>query len=262
MVFLPVGVMQGLAAPLAGIYSDRHNAKVPLILGLLVMALRWAIERFKLPRICRAIGVAHLGEGDQLRSTLGGLVDQILTRDQRVGDDVGRRRVDTRMRASSPRAVTAPDRSGSQVTAAIFLRAAISPPPSAGGQGGQQRLDVAHGIGQSLVHLRPVPLQGRDVVGLAQDALRQIRGAQIAMIFQDPMTALNPYLKIGPQIVEPLRIHERVSGRTAAAKAIEAFTAGTLIYLILCLGISMIMNRVERKFAIPGLIARTARAEH
>ena len=49
---------------------------------------------------------------------------------------------------------------------------------------------------------------------------------------------------------------------TYTAKAIEAFTAGTLIYLILCLGISTIMNRVESKFAIPGLIARTARAEH
>jgi len=49
---------------------------------------------------------------------------------------------------------------------------------------------------------------------------------------------------------------------TYTAKAIEAFTAGTLIYLILCLGISAIMNRVERKFAIPGLIARAARAEH
>jgi His/Glu/Gln/Arg/opine family amino acid ABC transporter permease subunit len=49
---------------------------------------------------------------------------------------------------------------------------------------------------------------------------------------------------------------------TYTAKAIEAFTAGTLIYLVLCLGISTIMNRVERKFAIPGLIARAARAEH
>jgi His/Glu/Gln/Arg/opine family amino acid ABC transporter permease subunit len=49
---------------------------------------------------------------------------------------------------------------------------------------------------------------------------------------------------------------------TYTAKAIEAFTAGTLIYLILCLGIAFIMNRVERKFAIPGLIARAERAEH
>jgi polar amino acid transport system permease protein len=49
---------------------------------------------------------------------------------------------------------------------------------------------------------------------------------------------------------------------TYTAKAFEAFTAGTLIYLILCLSIAFIMNRMERKFAIPGLIARAERAEH
>jgi len=49
---------------------------------------------------------------------------------------------------------------------------------------------------------------------------------------------------------------------TYTAKAFEAFTAGTLIYLALCLSIASIMNRVERKFAIPGLIARAERAEH
>ncbi len=49
---------------------------------------------------------------------------------------------------------------------------------------------------------------------------------------------------------------------TYTAKAFEAFTAGTLIYLALCLGIAYVMNRVERKFAIPGLIARTERVEH
>jgi His/Glu/Gln/Arg/opine family amino acid ABC transporter permease subunit len=49
---------------------------------------------------------------------------------------------------------------------------------------------------------------------------------------------------------------------TYTAKAFEAFTAGTLIYLGLCLGIAYIMNRVEKKFAIPGLIARAERAEH
>lgn len=49
---------------------------------------------------------------------------------------------------------------------------------------------------------------------------------------------------------------------TYTAKAIEAFTAGTLIYLVLCLGIAYAMARVEKKFAIPGLIARAERAEH
>ena len=43
---------------------------------------------------------------------------------------------------------------------------------------------------------------------------------------------------------------------TYTAKAIEALTAGTLIYLVLCLGIATVMNRIERRFAIPGLIAR------
>ncbi len=45
---------------------------------------------------------------------------------------------------------------------------------------------------------------------------------------------------------------------TYTAKAIEALTAGTLIYLVLCLSIAMIMTRVERRFAIPGLIARAS----
>jgi His/Glu/Gln/Arg/opine family amino acid ABC transporter permease subunit len=49
---------------------------------------------------------------------------------------------------------------------------------------------------------------------------------------------------------------------TYTAKAFEALTAGTLIYLILCLGIATVMARVERRFAIPGLIARPTRAEH
>ena len=46
------------------------------------------------------------------------------------------------------------------------------------------------------------------------------------------------------------------------AKGIEALTAGTLIYLALCLGIAAIMGRVERRFAIPGMIARVGAAEH
>ncbi len=49
---------------------------------------------------------------------------------------------------------------------------------------------------------------------------------------------------------------------TYTAKAFEAFTAGTLIYLVLCLGIAYVMNRVERKYAIPGLIVRGGKAEH
>ncbi len=49
---------------------------------------------------------------------------------------------------------------------------------------------------------------------------------------------------------------------TYTAKGIEALTAGTLIYVVLCLGIAGIMARVERRFAIPGMIARAGAAEH
>lgn len=49
---------------------------------------------------------------------------------------------------------------------------------------------------------------------------------------------------------------------TYTAKAFEALSAGTLIYLLLCLGIASVMARVERRFAIPGLIARVPPAEH
>jgi His/Glu/Gln/Arg/opine family amino acid ABC transporter permease subunit len=49
---------------------------------------------------------------------------------------------------------------------------------------------------------------------------------------------------------------------TYTAKAFEALTAGTLIYLILCLGIAAVMAKVEQRFRIPGLIARAGRAEH
>lgn len=49
---------------------------------------------------------------------------------------------------------------------------------------------------------------------------------------------------------------------TYTAKAIEALTAGTLIYLTLCLGIATVMAQVERRFAIPGLIARVGPSEH
>lgn len=49
---------------------------------------------------------------------------------------------------------------------------------------------------------------------------------------------------------------------TYTAKAFEALTAGTVIYLLLCLGIAAVMAQVERRFAIPGMIARAAPAEH
>ena len=67
--------------------------------------------------------------------------------------------------------------------------------------------------------------KGRDLMSLNQAELRRVRGAEIAMIFQDPMTSLNPVYRVGWQIAEQIRAHERVSRRAARARAIDLLTA-------------------------------------
>jgi oligopeptide/dipeptide ABC transporter ATP-binding protein len=62
---------------------------------------------------------------------------------------------------------------------------------------------------------------GRDLLQLNQRALRRVRGRQIAMIFQDPMTSLNPVLTIGRQLREPLETHFGLSRKEATARAAE-----------------------------------------
>ncbi|MQB40991.1 ABC transporter ATP-binding protein [Rhizobium sp. ICMP 5592] len=62
---------------------------------------------------------------------------------------------------------------------------------------------------------------GQDLRTLPEKELRRIRGRDIAMIFQEPMTSLNPVLTIGDQIIEVLRIHENLSRKQARARAIE-----------------------------------------
>ncbi|HRJ69559.1 MAG TPA: ABC transporter ATP-binding protein, partial [Beijerinckiaceae bacterium] len=66
-----------------------------------------------------------------------------------------------------------------------------------------------------------IRFEGQDVAALAEPALRRIRGARIAMIFQEPMTSLNPVMTIGRQIGEVLRLHEGLSARAARARAID-----------------------------------------
>ena len=63
--------------------------------------------------------------------------------------------------------------------------------------------------------------EGRDLLALPEPAMRQVRGRQIAMIFQEPMTSLNPVMTVGRQIAEVLRLHEGLSARAASARAIE-----------------------------------------
>jgi oligopeptide/dipeptide ABC transporter ATP-binding protein len=66
-----------------------------------------------------------------------------------------------------------------------------------------------------------VHFAGHDLTGMTPGQLRQVWGAELSMIFQDPMTALNPVKRIGKQITESLRIHVDMNGKEADATAIE-----------------------------------------
>jgi len=67
--------------------------------------------------------------------------------------------------------------------------------------------------------------KGRDLMKLSKKAIREVRGAEIAMIFQDPMTSLNPVYRVGWQIAEQIRAHEPVSAHAARARAVELLSA-------------------------------------
>ena len=82
---------------------------------------------------------------------------------------------------------------------------------------------------KSILHLLPhsghissgkVLFNGRDLVPLSEKAMDQIRGREISMIFQDPMTSLNPTLSIGRQIAEALILHENLSKAQAKERAL------------------------------------------
>ena len=66
-----------------------------------------------------------------------------------------------------------------------------------------------------------VTFQGRDLLKLSNEQMRLVRGAEIAMIFQDPMTSLNPVLTIGTQITEALKLHLGMNDREANERASE-----------------------------------------
>jgi len=83
----------------------------------------------------------------------------------------------------------------------------------------------------SIMKLLPMPpafykggqieFNGIDVIPMIDKEMRKIRGSQISMVFQDPMTSLNPTMKVGKQIVEGLMEHRRLSREDAEKKAIE-----------------------------------------
>ena len=83
----------------------------------------------------------------------------------------------------------------------------------------------------SILRLIPMPpgrivsgevlFEGRDLLGLSEEMMRQVRGRDISMVFQEPMTSLNPVIKIGEQIAEGIRLHQHLNGRQAWQRAID-----------------------------------------
>jgi oligopeptide transport system ATP-binding protein len=84
----------------------------------------------------------------------------------------------------------------------------------------------------SLLGLVPMPpgrieggtaiFDGRNLLGMSERELRSVRGKRISMVFQDPMTSLNPYMRVRDQLMEPLRLHEGLDKRSAFARAVQA----------------------------------------
>ncbi len=63
---------------------------------------------------------------------------------------------------------------------------------------------------------------GKDLLAMSEKELRTVRGKRVSMIFQDPMTSLNPFMRIGDQLTEPLLIHDGIDKATAIKRAIQA----------------------------------------
>lgn len=84
---------------------------------------------------------------------------------------------------------------------------------------------------QTVMRLIPMPpgeikggeilFEGEDLVKVSDERMRELRGGKIGMIFQDPMTSLNPTIKVGKQIMEGILIHKKVSKEEAKKQAIE-----------------------------------------
>jgi peptide/nickel transport system ATP-binding protein/oligopeptide transport system ATP-binding protein len=97
------------------------------------------------------------------------------------------------------------------------------------GESGCGKSVTAH----SIMRLIPMPpgriaggeirFEGRDLVKLSEAQMRRIRGNRISMIFQEPMTSLNPTYPVGDQVAEVLRLHEKLSRPAARARAVEMF---------------------------------------
>ena len=100
-------------------------------------------------------------------------------------------------------AVVGESGSGKSVTALSILRLIASPP--------------------GRIESGRIVFRGRDLLALSESEMRDLRGRAISMIFQEPMTSLNPVHTCGEQVAEVVRLHERVDRAAARARALEMF---------------------------------------
>jgi len=81
-------------------------------------------------------------------------------------------------------------------------------------------MQLLHGTSGKIMD-GEILLKGQDLLKLKESEMRKIRGNEISMIFQEPMTSLNPTMKIGEQIAEAIRIHQQASRKAAWNKAVD-----------------------------------------
>jgi peptide/nickel transport system ATP-binding protein len=99
------------------------------------------------------------------------------------------------------------------------------------GESGSGKSVTAHSVmgllpkGDLVPAAGQILLEGEDILTAGPARLRELRGTRMAMIFQEPMTALNPVLRVGDQIAEVLRIHTRLGAAERRAKAVEVMAA-------------------------------------
>ena len=97
------------------------------------------------------------------------------------------------------------------------------------GESGCGKSVTAHSINQLIpapgrIDSGQILFEGRDLLTLSEKEIRGYRGEKISMIFQEPMTSLNPVFKIGQQIADVLITHHRISRKAAFQKAVELLT--------------------------------------
>lgn len=118
-----------------------------------------------------------------------------------------------------------------EIPAVMDFSVAVQPGEAVGlvGESGCGKSTVALGVMQDLgkngrVVGGSIKFKGRDLAEMSAEELRDIRGNEIAMIYQEPMASLNPAMRIGKQLMEVPMIHEGVSEKEAYARALEVVT--------------------------------------